>query len=47
MADNIHQFQAGREAAMNGAIRDRRKSSDWLEGYDQTAPRNFNATGGE
>jgi predicted AAA+ superfamily ATPase len=35
MADNILQFQAGREAAMCGLTRDIRRSKDWLEGYDQ------------
>ena len=35
MADNILQFQAGREAAMCGLTRDTRRSKDWLEGYDQ------------
>lgn len=35
MAENILQFQAGREAAMSGLTRDTRRSKDWLEGYDQ------------
>lgn len=35
MADNILNFQEGREAAMAGKKRDARKSADWLEGYDQ------------
>ena len=35
MADNILQFQAGREAAMCGLTRDTRRSKDWIEGYDQ------------
>jgi hypothetical protein len=35
MAENILQFQAGREAAMCGLTRDIRRSKDWLEGYDQ------------
>jgi hypothetical protein len=35
MAENILQFQAGREAAINGFKRDERRSKDWLEGYDQ------------
>jgi hypothetical protein len=35
MAENIVQFQAGREAAMCGLTRDVRRSKDWLEGYDQ------------
>lgn len=35
MAENILQFQSGREAAMNGFKRDERRSKDWLEGYDQ------------
>lgn len=39
MAENIHEFQAGREAAMAGAKRDGRKSRDWLEGFDQTKAR--------
>jgi hypothetical protein len=34
MADNILQFQAGRESAMNGKKRDARKHKDWLEGFD-------------
>ena len=35
MAENILQFQKGREAAMCGLTRDIRRSKDWLEGYDQ------------
>lgn len=35
MAENILQFQAGREAAICGLTRDTRRSKDWLEGYDQ------------
>ena len=35
MAENILQFQKGREAAMCGLTRDTRRSKDWLEGYDQ------------
>ena len=35
MAENMLQFQAGREAAMCGLTRDERRSKDWLEGYDQ------------
>ena len=35
MANNILQFQDGREAAMAGLKRDARKSKDWLEGYGQ------------
>ena len=35
MAENMLQFQAGREAAMYGLTRDERRSKDWLEGYDQ------------
>lgn len=35
MANNIIQFQAGREAAINGQPRDNRRSADWLEGWDQ------------
>jgi hypothetical protein len=35
MAENILQFQSGREAAINGFKRDERRSKDWLEGYDQ------------
>lgn len=34
MADDILQFQAGRLAAMALEKRDRRRSADWLEGYD-------------
>ncbi len=37
MANNILAFQAGREAAMAGNIRDARRSADWLEGYDMEA----------
>lgn len=36
MADNISKFQAGREAAMRGEKRNRKRHKDWLEGYDQT-----------
>jgi hypothetical protein len=35
MAENILQFQKGREAAICGLTRDARRSKDWLEGYDQ------------
>ena len=35
MAENILQFQKGREAAICGLTRDVRRSKDWLEGYDQ------------
>jgi hypothetical protein len=35
MADDIAQFQAGREAAMEGKPRDGRRGADWLEGFDQ------------
>lgn len=35
MADNILEFQKGREAAMCGLTRDERRSKDWLEGYDE------------
>ena len=35
MAENVLQFQAGREAAIFGLPRDTRRSKDWLEGYDQ------------
>jgi len=35
MADNILDFQKGREAAMCGLTRDERRSKDWLEGYDE------------
>ena len=35
MAENILQFQKGREAAICGLTRDTRRSKDWLEGYDQ------------
>lgn len=34
MVDDILAFQAGREAAIFGHPRDRRRSNDWLEGYD-------------
>jgi hypothetical protein len=34
MADDIAQFQSGREAAMEGKPRDGRRSKDWLEGWD-------------
>ena len=37
VADNILQFQAGREAAMAGKMRDRRRDKDWLEGWDQVS----------
>jgi hypothetical protein len=37
MADDIAQFQAGREAAMEGKPRDGRRCKDWLEGYDMEA----------
>lgn len=37
MADNILEFQAGREAAIAGAKRDGRKHKDWLEGFDAIA----------
>jgi hypothetical protein len=37
MADDIIQFQQGREAAMAGERRDARRNADWLEGYDQVA----------
>jgi len=35
MADNILDFQAGRDAAIDCLTRDARRSKDWLEGYDQ------------
>jgi len=35
MADNILDFQAGRDAAIDCLTRDLRRSKDWLEGYDQ------------
>ena len=35
MAENISQFQDGRIAAMDGRKRDARRSTDWLEGFDQ------------
>jgi hypothetical protein len=44
MADNIIQFQAGREAAMSGERRDARRNADWLEGYDQVADEVTRAT---
>lgn len=34
MAESIIEFQAGREAGIAGQKRDRRKSADWLEGWD-------------
>lgn len=37
MADDILQFQAGREAAIAGERRDKRRSKDWREGYDMEA----------
>lgn len=37
MAENILEFQAGREAAMRGDRRDKRRNADWLEGFDQVA----------
>lgn len=37
MADDIIQFQAGREAQMCGGRRDARRSADWLEGFDMEA----------
>jgi len=40
MAEDILQFQTGREAAMNGFRRDERRSKDWLEGYDQVKAEN-------
>lgn len=35
MAEDILQFQDGREARINGKKRDGRRSPDWLEGWDQ------------
>jgi len=35
MAEDIIQFQAGREARMDNEKRDQRRSADWLEGWDQ------------
>ena len=37
MASDILAFQAGREAALAGKPRDRRRCADWLEGWDQVA----------
>jgi hypothetical protein len=37
VAENIIQFQQGREAAMCGGARDGRRCADWLEGYDSEA----------
>lgn len=37
MAEDVIQFQAGRQAAIDGKPRDGRRSADWLEGYDQVA----------
>ncbi len=31
----ILDFQAGREARMNGKLRDGRRNADWLRGWDQ------------
>lgn len=35
MANDILAFQSGREAAIAGLPRDKRRSADWLEGYGQ------------
>lgn len=43
MAEDVLQFQSGREAAMNGLKRDERRSKDWLEGYDQVKAEDTNA----
>lgn len=40
MADNIHQFQAGREAAMAGKPLDNRRAWDWREGWWQVTRQN-------
>jgi hypothetical protein len=45
MANNILQFQAGREAAITGAKRDARKHKDWLEGFDAIAAEKVKANG--
>ena len=37
MTDDILAFQQGREAAMEGKLRDKRRSKGWLEGYDAVA----------
>lgn len=34
MAEDILQFQAGREARMDAKPRDGRRTADWLEGWD-------------
>lgn len=31
----ILDFQAGREARINGKLRDHRRNADWLRGWDQ------------
>lgn len=46
MAENIIQFQTGREAAIDGRKRDARRTADWLEGFDQVA-RGIEAFGGD
>jgi hypothetical protein len=43
MAEDLLQFQSGREAAINGLRRDERRSKDWLEGYDQVKAEDTNA----
>jgi hypothetical protein len=45
MADNIIQFQAGREVAINGGKRDARKHKDWLEGFDAIMSERIKANG--
>lgn len=35
MAEDIHQFQAGREAAIAGHPLDQRRTADWQEGWRQ------------
>ena len=43
MAEDMLQFQSGREAAMHRFKRDERRSKDWLEGYDQVRAEDTNA----
>jgi len=35
VAEDIIQFQTGREARIDNEKRDQRRSSDWLEGWEQ------------
>jgi hypothetical protein len=45
MANDILQFQAGRESAINGGKRDARKHKDWLEGFDAIMSQRVKANG--